>query len=197
MNDFAPVHLLKSALPYILLATGASVDNAAIGVSLGISKLSFSLFLNGTVGACNALGTLVSSHCGAYMKGLSPEFTLGIAGVIFFYLGAREIRSWYTSRQSPLLRVVPKRLLVYLAATTTLNNLACGFAGGAAGLDPMNLSASVLVVSVILMSLGHMLGNKLGRASKVDSRLISGGIFVLLACFSFLEILDWGAAAPQ
>ena len=51
----------------MMLAVGSSIDNLAVGVSLGVSGQRLQPFVNLTVGACNACGALMASYGGMLM----------------------------------------------------------------------------------------------------------------------------------
>ena len=79
-----------------------------------------------------------------------------------------------------------------IAVPMTLNNLAGGVAGGAAGIDPRTAGTLALLASYCMMKLGHVVGEflmpSLGR--HVDTRVVSGAIFGGLALSQALQLLD-------
>ena len=77
--------------------------------------------------------------------------------------------------------------VIRLAIPMTLNNLAGGVAGGAAGLSPIITAFYALLASFVMMSLGYTIGKRLGRKLPMDPSFVSG---LLLGTLCFLTIQD-------
>ena len=172
-----------------MLAIGSSVDNLAVGVSLGVSGQRLIPWVNLVVGACNALGALLASYGGLWMGAAVPTLAPLFAGATFAYLGYSEAASYYYREESPLTKLAAEGVVVRLAVPMTLNNLAGGVAGGVAGVSPFAAALSVLAASTIMMWGGHKLGRWVGDSMSVDPRVVAGSIFFLLALAQVIEVV--------
>ena len=164
-----------------VLAVGSSVDNAAVGMSLGVSGQKLQPWVNVSIATCNSLGALMASYGGLWMGAAVPMLAPLLAGATFAFLGYSEAASWYHCEESPLAKLAAEGVVLRLAVPMTLNNLAGGVAGGVAGVSPYEAALSVLVASTLMMWGGHRAGRVLGASVPVDPRVAAGGIFFLLA----------------
>ena len=76
----------------------------------------------------------------------------------------------------------------------TLNNLAGGVVGGAAGVDANTAFIMAILASFCMMKIGHSVGLYLNTSvnemnNKIDTRLISGSIFACLAVTQLIQLL--------
>lgn len=215
MSD-SNLYLLDLIYP-LLLSIGSSTDNFTVGASLGLSSKPLHIHVNLIISIANATGALISCAGGQFLElflfqGLPPI----LAGLAFLYLAYDEYQSCSISlidyfRQqteatsktsqdkeskkgevgnSPLGHsTVTNTDILRLAIPMTLNNLAGGVAGGAAGVQPLVIGFMAFVASFGMMLLGHYLGFKLGSAinQKLDTHIISCAIFAGLAVVSFMD----------
>jgi len=83
---------------------------------------------------------------------------------------------------------------VQLGIPMTLNNLAGGVAGGAAGVDANTAFIMALLASFCMMKIGHSVGlyldTSVNEMKRIDTRFISGSIFACLATTSLIIICN-------
>ena len=123
-EDTEPSVLVRA----LLLAVGSSVDNLAVGVSLGLTAtpLRSMLVVNATIAACNALGAGLATFGGTLLGKSLPSAAPAIAALAFTYLGWQECRAWGLDEDSSLASLAVDNALLSLALPMTLNNLAGG-----------------------------------------------------------------------
>lgn len=178
-----------------LLACGSSTDNFAVGASLGISNRPLKASANAVISLLNASGAFVSAAGGHLLGDIAPTLAVLFAALIFAYLATDEIVSWQKGYGESTLTMGKSgsvRDAVRIAVPMTLNNLAGGVAGGAAGVDPKAAGTLALLASFCLMKIGHIIGEyvmpSIGR--HVDTRVISGAIFATLSLAQFAQLID-------
>uniref|UniRef100_A0A7S4P4K2 GDT1 family protein n=1 Tax=Paramoeba aestuarina TaxID=180227 RepID=A0A7S4P4K2_9EUKA len=180
---------LSSFFFAIVLAIGSSVDNLAVGVSLGVSGQRLRPWVNFAIAGSNALGAFLASFGGLWMGEAIPTLAPLLAGVTFAFLSYSEFSSWYHHEESPLTKLAAEGVVIRLAVPMTLNNLAGGVAGGVAGVSPFVAALSVLVASAVMMWGGHRAGRWLGGTLPVDPCVVAGGIFAVLALTQFVDVI--------
>lgn len=179
-----------------LLACGSSTDNFAVGASLGISHRPLRATANLIISLLNAAGAFVAAAGGHLLGEVAPTLAVLFAALIFGYLAADELIAWQRGDGAESSLSMGKsgsvRDALRIAVPMTLNNLAGGVAGGAAGIDPRTAGTLALLASYCMMKLGHVVGEflmpSLGR--HVDTRVVSGAIFCGLALSQALQLLD-------
>lgn len=181
----------------LLLAVGSSVDNLAVGLSLGLAAtpLRSLLVVNATVAACNAIGAGLATFGGTLLGKSLPSAAPAIAALAFTYLGWQECRAWWLDEASSLASLAVDNALLSLALPMTLNNLAGGLAGGVAGIGPLTAAGLALAASFFMMYAGHLVGWQLGGSIPVDPRAAAGCVFAVLALAQVVDALD--GRAPQ
>mmetsp|Transcript_4544 Transcript_4544/g.10174 ORF Transcript_4544/g.10174 Transcript_4544/m.10174 type:complete len:197 (-) Transcript_4544:48-638(-) len=179
-----------------LLACGSSTDNLAVGASLGISNRPLNASVNAIISLMNASGAFVSAAGGYLLGEVAPALAALFAGIIFAYLAVDEITSWQKGHEESTLTMGKSasiRDALRIAVPMTLNNLAGGVAGGAAGVDPQTAGTLALLASYCMMKFGHAIGGYLmpsmGRC--IDTRIISGAIFASLSVAQFAQLIDF------
>ena len=182
-----PGHKLMLAL---FLAVGSSLDNLAVGVTLGVTGQRLQPWVNMTIAVCNAAGALLASYGGSLLGDTAPRLAPLLAGSVFAYLGFSEGRSWWHEEPSPLAQLAAEGLVARLAIPMTLNNIAGGVAGGVAGVSPVLAAFCVLAASFLMMAGGHTFGRYLDSALTVDPRVAASGIFCVLAVAQFAGMLS-------
>ena len=187
-QDTGPPMLMRA----LLLAVGSSIDNLAVGVSLGLTAtpLRSMLAVNVTVAACNALGAGLATFGGTLLGKSLPRAAPAIAALAFTYLGWQECRAWWLDENSSLANLAAENALLSLALPMTLNNLAGGLAGGVAGIGPLTAAGLALAASFFMMSAGHLFFFHLGGSIPVDPRAAAGSVFVLLALAQVVDAVD-------
>ncbi|KAL7550219.1 hypothetical protein ACHAWF_013451 [Thalassiosira exigua] len=179
-----------------LLACGSSTDNFAVGVSLGISARPLKASSNAIISLLNAAGAFVSAAGGSILGEITPTLAVLFAAIIFTYLAVDEIRTWRRGDADSTLTLGDGSAgeALGIAVPMTLNNLAGGAAGGAAGVDAKTAGTLALLASYCMMRMGHIVGayliSSVGR--RVDTHAISAAIFGSLALAQYVQILDLG-----
>ena len=116
-----------------ILACGSSTDNFAVGFASGISKRQLKISANCIISFLNAIGAYLSAAGGHMLGELAPTVAILFATVIFAYLAVDELLSWRNGDKESTTTM--KQSGGSLGIPMTLNNLAGGVAGGAAGVD--------------------------------------------------------------
>lgn len=182
-----------------LLACGSSTDNFAVGASLGISRTPLHATANAIISLLNAAGAFVAAAGGHVLGELAPTLAVLFASLIFGYLAADELIAWKRGDGAESTLTMSRKSgnnlkeAMRIAVPMTLNNLAGGVAGGAAGIDPRTAGTLALLASYCMMKMGHVVGEflmpSLGR--HVDTRVISGTIFLCLSLSQAIQLLDF------
>jgi putative Mn2+ efflux pump MntP len=196
---------LKQHVDALLLALASSTDNFTVGVTIGVCGKLLPLWVNGLISGCNASGAMMAAYGGALASQHMPLLAPLLAAFAFGYLSWSEIVNYYgrTKRQTSKHKEddehhqqKPKEhqplhlaSVLRLALPMTLNNLAGGVAGGAAGLSPWMASAYALLASFGMMAVGHSVGIKLGRNLSHDPSLIAGILLALLCLLTVNEAI--------
>jgi putative Mn2+ efflux pump MntP len=184
----------------ILLACGSSTDNFAVGTSLGLSNKPLSLSANAIISLLNASGAYLSATGGHILGEFAPILATIFAAIIFGYLSTDEFIS-YRKRQKSNVEATSSLTMksgsssseaLRIAVPMTLNNLAGGAAGGAAGIDALTAGGVALVASFCMMKFGHVIGKHLMKfiGGEIDTSIISGTIFGCLAILQLIQLLD-------
>ena len=174
----------------LLLSLSSSLDNLAVGVSLGVAGLSLPWTTILIVAGANSAGMLGAAIVGGLAGERAPRIGAAAAALIFLGLGAAELSSLRRPEALSPLSALHRRPWV-LALPMTLNNLAGGVGAGLAGAPPGATAACTFLASAALMGGGHragaaLLGRGSGRGSRGGGGLggaeqaVAGGVFVLL-----------------
>ena len=159
-------------LDAFLLAVASSTDNFTVGLSVGISnggeKYQFGSlpeWVNAVISFSNAFGAFIAGFGGMWLSHIVPSYVAPLLAAIAF--GILAIQEYYQSKQAHqhLQQSDDNRKssssqqqksssskgwniteVIQLALPMTLNNLAGGVAGGAAGLSPF-MSASYALIA--------------------------------------------------
>ena len=112
----------------LLLAFGSSIDNLAVGFSLGLAAtpLRAMMEINATVAVCNALGAAAAALGGTLLGKSLPSLAPAIAALAFAFLGWQECRSYWLDEESALARLAADNALLSLAIPMTLKCAAPG-----------------------------------------------------------------------
>jgi putative Mn2+ efflux pump MntP len=183
------LEMSQQLIECVVLSMTSSLDNLAVGFSLGMVSDELSPQLNGIVSLCNAAGALGSSFVGVFLGALAPSAAGFLASAIFAWLGYSEAHAYATNEESILAGLALKGSAWKLALPMTLNNLAGGVAGGLAGVPPIALGVGGFIASFSMMYLGHVAGVWIrpsstgGKSAGVwlDERLVAASVFLLLA----------------
>lgn len=184
---------LVEHLDALLLALASSVDNFAVGVSVGIARKRLPFWANAIISFCNAGGALIAGIGGSALIHRLPFQATWLAAIAFGTLGIQEFFSFAQQQGSNTKKetfAVDSKNVLSLAIPMTLNNLAGGVAGGAAGLSPFITAFYGLLASYLTMTIGHHLGYRLGRSRiPFNPSLVSGSLLTVLCLFSILELM--------
>ena len=198
-----------SSFLLISLSISSSLDNFAVGLSLGlVSKRNGSCYhgmphtFNLIIAVCNALGALASTYVGLKFGHMAPMIASWIASFAFLYLGFKEVHDWYNMEEEGINNTrdaasTNAQSAWKLATPMTLNNIAGGVAGGLAGTDPLIMLMMAFLASYGLMYFGCLLGsayasfnsNSCGSSKSglgIDPRLASSCIFIALGIFQLI-----------
>eukprot|EP00747_Dinoflagellata_sp_TGD_P106369 gnl/TRDRNA2_/TRDRNA2_169839_c0_seq3.p1 gnl/TRDRNA2_/TRDRNA2_169839_c0~~gnl/TRDRNA2_/TRDRNA2_169839_c0_seq3.p1 ORF type:complete len:349 (+),score=62.16 gnl/TRDRNA2_/TRDRNA2_169839_c0_seq3:90-1049(+) len=184
----------RHVLQMLVLSTTSSLDNFAVGVSLGMMSLPLQTRVALIVACCNAVGAVLSSHVGMMLGSMAPSAAGVLAAIIFGSLGWEEADSYCEGEASTMSGLAAKGLAWKLALPMTLNNLAGGVAGGLSGIGPVTMGAGSLLASFGLMWLGHKSGRMVAR--HFDSRVASAVVFFGLAGTQAYDALTESGLPP-
>uniref|UniRef100_A0A7S2MGE7 GDT1 family protein n=1 Tax=Helicotheca tamesis TaxID=374047 RepID=A0A7S2MGE7_9STRA len=156
-------------LQALILAIGSSIDNFAVGLSLGLTGLPCKLHINTIIAFSNALGACIASAGGLFITNTTASGSIGslLAAIVFAHLSKEEFCSFRRKEPtSPLVQLASKSegsaaIILNLAIPMTLNNLAGGVAGGVVGITPMEAFGCAFLVSFVFMMGGHVLGGQI------------------------------------
>merc|ERR1712070_1234445 len=140
------------------LSVASSLDNLAVGFSLGMLEAELPRQLNLIVSFCNAAGAFGSSFVGVVLGTAAPGIAGLFAAGIFGRLGFSEMSAFWNDEESVLAALALEGNAWKLALPMTLNNVAGGVAGGLAGVGPLQLTAGGFLASFALMWSGHAIG---------------------------------------
>jgi len=168
----------------LVLPIVASLDNFAVGLSLGIGGHELPLWTNLVIALCNAVGMAVSAWIGRAVGEWVPIAAACAAALFFLCIGLNEIYAWW-NQEGGLGETLAQTAIHHspwmLAVPMTLNNLATGVAGGLAGANLLFLGIATFVASFALMYLGHTIGCCTGMRLPLSPQLAAGIAFIGLA----------------
>lgn len=174
-------------LDALLLALASSTDNFTVGLAVGIRQVPLPFWANGWISLCNASGAWIASHGGLWVSQVvvtsnassHPDnnsqvssFPLYLSALAFGILAWSEWKSYQQeiaaagkkkkADEAPAAKSMTSfGAVTQLAIPMTLNNLAGGVAGGAAGLTPELSATYALLASFSTMWCGHCVGQRL------------------------------------
>jgi putative Mn2+ efflux pump MntP len=195
---------LRQHLDALILALASSTDNFTVGFSIGLTGQLFPLGANAFIAVCNAVGALVASYGGAFMADeVVPNLASMLAALAFGYLALQEFCSYMEHRRqqnSPpeendfndasTKKQLDMQNVLGLAIPMTLNNLAGGIAGGAAGLPPTITAAYCLVASFTSMTVGYFLGKLIGSRLPFEPSLLAAFLMGVLCLLALNEVFQ-------
>lgn len=167
----------------ILLPIVSSLDNFAVGASLGMSGHPLPVSANCIIALANAFGMMLSGCFGQFMGAQLGHLVMYFAGCMFVGIGLLELYGLQKEQESLAHRFAARAVESpwLISVPMTLNNLAGGVAGGLAGANVFILSISTLLASFIMMLMGHSLGLMLGtKLTRVNPQLFGAVGFVCL-----------------
>ncbi len=208
-TNFSRVQNMASHSSYnhidaLLLAFASSTDNFTVGLSVGIRQKSLPMWANFLISVCNATGAYTAVHGGAWLSHfVSGNFPLYLSALAFGGLAFSEWRQYLqhctTEGDIDAESMQKFQEVLTLAVPMTLNNLAGGVAGGAAGLTPEIMATYALLASFVTMWAGHSVGKHLGVAIKGNKRssgqswfhpsLIAAGLLGILFFLTLQEAM--------
>ena len=151
----------------IVLGIGANMENLPVGLAYGFRGVPIGLARNLVIAVVTTVATLLPLTAGRGLRGyLPPQLPDIVAGSLLIGLGFFNI--WIERRKAREKPAIPSgsqakekplglRETVVLAGALSINNVALGFAGGFAGLDPGTVALSVGGFSILLLWLGERL----------------------------------------
>jgi putative Mn2+ efflux pump MntP len=201
------MHSFAQHFDALLLALASSTDNFTVGLSVGIGSKPLPLWVNVVISICNAAGALFAGYGGLWLSQTMPSYMPPLlAALAFGILAVQECRSSQEQEQqhdgddhhdddgdkskNNRHSLVNMSQVVQLALPMTLNNLAGGVAGGAAGLAPLMSASYALFASFLTMAVGHWLGGHLGKtllSGKTTPSLVSACLLGILCLLTLNE----------
>jgi putative Mn2+ efflux pump MntP len=188
-------------LDALILALASSTDNFTVGFSVGLTGQLFPLGANAFIAVCNALGAFVASYGGSFMGEALPSAAAMLAALAFGYLAQKELNSYLDHRKqqqntpsadknsaASTLKKIDMQNVLGLAIPMTLNNLAGGIAGGAAGLSPTITAMYCLGASFGCLTFGYLLGKRIGSRLPFDPSLLSSFLLGVLCLLTLNEV---------
>lgn len=176
----------------VVLSLASSLDNFAVGVSLGMYGRPLSMRVNIIVSACNAVGALLSSQIGVLLGQQAPDVAALLGAIIFVWLGYSEADSYRLDEASPLTNLAEAGVAWRLAVPMTLNNVAGGVAGGLAKVRSVDMFFGALVASFGLMFFGHLFGKYGSKlVNSIDPRLVGALAFTFLGTSQLADLVGW------
>eukprot|EP00980_Cylindrotheca_fusiformis_P031156 scaffold25915_cov122-Cylindrotheca_fusiformis.AAC.2 len=179
-------------LDALVLALASSMDNFAVGFSIGVGRKILPFWANAMISFCNGLGALFASCGGFLLNDNLPLFAPSLAAIGFGVLGALELVS-YSQDSGPISKNVVMSVshVLRLALPMTLNNVAGGVAGGAIGISPTVSGLHSVLASFLTMHVGHALGCRFGSHKMPFCPSLFSGILLWALCImTILEMLQ-------
>ncbi|MER2088734.1 MAG: manganese efflux pump [Sporosarcina sp.] len=190
-------------LTILLIGVAANIDNLVISVSYGLRLNKIPFLYNLIISFTSILFAYISITAGSY---LSTYFSQAMASYIggFLIMG---LGIWFIITSPVFIKnksiqldeshaVIPSlnkakqitlKESVFLGFVLALNCLTIGFAAGITGLSPLFTSISIGLFSVISISLGVMLGNKVcNTLFGKYSNSIAGLLLIVIGIYEML-----------
>ncbi len=188
-------------ISYLLLGIATNIDNLTVGTSYGIRARNIYFRFNVLIGVLNATTTFLSMLLGNYLREYISEQVGDIVGNgVFLVLGVITLGEFLVIRdqqpeQEPVIRgQVGWREAALLGLSLSFSNLASGVGAGIVGLDIPILTLIMFGMSMLPISLGQWVGQKVGMLFSVRlSRLLSGCALVGLGLWRLAETFIGGA----
>jgi putative sporulation protein YtaF len=191
-------------LTILLIGVAANIDNLGISVSYGLKSNRIPFSSNIIISLISMLCAFISIAVGSF---LSQYFSQSIAnfaggsliigiGVWFIITSPVFISDNQSLKEDSLLPLLPKKdqsksitlkETIFLGFILALNCLTIGFGVGITGLSPISTSISIGIFSVLSISLGVKLGNKIGSTLfGRHSNNIAGLLLILIGLYEIL-----------
>ena len=191
-------------LTILLIGVAANIDNLGISVSYGLKSNKIPLFSNLVIAFISMICAFISITTGSF---LSQYFSQSIAnyiggsliiglGVWFIITSPAFITKNSNRNETSYSSFTPKldkakaitwKESILLGFVLAINCLTIGFGAGITGVSPVFTSISIGVFSVISISLGVMVGNKIGNT--FFGRYSNGIAGLLLILIGIYEII--------
>lgn len=166
-------------LTILLIGVAANIDNLVISVSYGLKLNRIPLLYNLVISLTSIVFAFISITAGSYLSNyFSQSIANYIGGSLIIGLGVWFIitspafvknNSIQIEETHPAFLSIDKANKItlkesfFLGFVLALNCLTIGFGAGITGVSPLFTSISIGVFSLISISIGVMLGNKIGN----------------------------------
>ncbi len=180
----------------VLLALGLSMDALAVAMCLGLTitnkKRSKALIIGLYFGGFQFLMPVIGYYLGTTFADQIKSFDHWVAFGLLFLVGGKMIKESIEQGDScpnigePSMRF--KKMLP-LAIATSIDALAVGISFAFLQVNVYHASSIIGVITLVLSSIGVMLGNILGSKCKAKAELLGGIILVLIGLKIILEHL--------
>ena len=181
-------------LSLILIALAMSTDAFAVAISRGVAlkKPSFSMALrNGLLfGLVEALTPLLGWLLGALAASYVSAWDHWVVFGLLAFLGVKMIRNGL-ARHAPQKEQKPGSwwLALVVAVTTSMDSFALGISLAFADVNIALAAALIGLATCTMVTLGIMLGRKLGELTGKKAEIIGGVILILLGLATLYEHL--------
>ena len=192
-------------LTILIIGIAANLDNLGISVSYGIKSQRIPLLSNILIALVSALFAFIAMTAGSLLSSYFPIIIANtIGGILIICLGIWCIVTSPTLTKKQAIQDEKTRIpglptfnqvksigfkeSFFLGLILAINCLTIGFSAGMTGVSSLSTSISIGIFSIISISLGVKLGNKVGNTPFGKySNEIAG---LLLISIGIIEILN-------
>ncbi|MCZ2257858.1 manganese efflux pump MntP [Sporosarcina sp. G11-34] len=192
-------------LTILLIGVAANIDNLGISVSFGLKSNRIPLLSNLLISFISMLCAFFSITAGSYLSDyFSQSIANFIGGSLIIGLGVWCIATSpvFTKGDLPQkqtscrpispgiekIKSITWKESIFLGFILALNCLTIGFGAGVTGVPPLFTSLSIGIFSVISISLGIIVGNKIGHT--VLGRYLNTIAGLLLIIIGIYEMMN-------
>ncbi len=187
-------------LTIIVIGVAANIDNLGICVSYGLKSIKIPFFHNLIVSIISLVCAFISITAGSYLSNYLSQSIANVAGgSLIIGLGVWFIATSPLFAKNDLIRIentcsvytsldktktITMKESIFLGFVLALNCLTIGFGAGITGVSSLFTSISIGVFSMISISMGVMLGNKIGNTwFGKYSESIAGLLLILIGIY--------------
>ena len=146
----------------ILIGIAASIDNLVISVSHGIKSNQIPFTVNLIISIISAGCAFISITAGGFLSTYLSQSTANlVGGFLIICLGLWIIITSKDKLPSPAKDIGWKES-IFLGIVLGINCLTIGFGAGITGITPLIASLSIGLFSILSISIGVLIGNKIG-----------------------------------
>ncbi|MBO0601843.1 manganese efflux pump [Sporosarcina sp. E16_3] len=180
----------------LLIGIAANIDNLAISVSYGLKLKRIPILYNFIISLISIVFAFVSISAGSFlshyfsqsMANFTGGFLITALGIWFIMPSPVCVKNKSMQKEDvrPAILSVEKEQIItlkessFLGFLLALNCLAIGFGAGITGFSPFFTSISIGVFSLISISLGIKIGNKIGSTLFGKYSTIIAGLLLII-----------------